>query len=121
MTTETETETERTQRLNALTVPYALMALGLHMTEHHLPLYISLTTPSKINGVDAVQIHVSANDLDAWAATIHLDNVTVTDTDGYARLYRYELRHHGRLPYGGIRVQLLTLHDELPTLHAVAS
>lgn len=121
MTTETTTHTTRDEqrRLDAATVPYALMALGLHMAENHLPLYIGIHTPTKVRRGDAVEIHVAARDLDAWAVTIHLDSVSVTDCDPDA-LYRHEMRHHGRLPYGGIRVQLLTLHDELPTLRVAS-
>lgn len=121
MSTDSGRQDENLQeRVLRATVPYALMALGLHMAENNLPLYLGIDTPGTCHGRDTIRVHLNSWDVEAWVNSIYLDDVEYTERT--SKEYRWERRHTGRLPVAGVRVELFDLHTTKPQpLSAVPS
>lgn len=105
-TTTTHTGT-RSPAVTAAIVAHGLMALGMHMAEHNLPLYLDVETPTACIGrpIDRIVVQLSDQSVDAWADSIEVDSVTFTTLDDVALV---EERHIlGRLPNSGVRVDLM--------------
>lgn len=90
-------------------VAHSLIALGMHIAEHNLPLYTGLRTPDACtDDRDHLTIHLAGEPLlTAWAESIEVDDITVEPRN--SDVYPFARHYHGRLPNSGVRVELLEL------------
>ena len=99
-----------TPEVTSAVVAHGLMALGLHMAAHDLPLYIGMDTPDRCRGRDRrIEVHLRQQDLDEWAGSIDVDDTTVVTRDDTT--YPAEYAVLGRLPDTGVRVRLYVLRN----------
>lgn len=95
----------RTPEVTAALVAHALMALGMHMAENNLPLYLDLETPAAVaNRGDRLAVHLGAEALDTWIASIEVDDITTDPIDDAVFTETFHVL--GRLPNTGVRVDL---------------
>ena len=118
--TETSTTYTPSPELISTAVAHGLMALGMHMAECALPLYLGIDTPDAYNNRGRrIEIHLTDKTFDAWVASIEVDDTGIEarreDSD-----YPTQYVVLGRLPNSGVRIRLYKLLPR-PILGAVQS
>ena len=118
MDTSTTTYTPSPE-LTATAVAHGLMALGMHMAECALPLYLGISTPDAYSQRGRrIEIHLNDKTFDAWVASIEVDDTSVEARRSSEYPSAYVVL--GRLPNSGVRVRLYKLLTR-PVVQAVWS
>ncbi|WP_435744991.1 hypothetical protein [Nocardioides sp. SYSU DS0663] len=98
MTTTTDTA------VTAAVTAHGLMALGLHMAERNLPLYLDIETPAAGSRLDRILVQLDPTSMIAWVDSVETDELREDHRDRLREVHCF-----GRLPDTGVRVDLYYL------------